>query len=177
MRFDLLIMRALLLNVAGVCLLYWGLDTGVVQSVFTKDQTFISESIVGVFLFGWVLCLYRIWQVSDSINHAEDGAVTTKERFNIASEICVSPIARISSLLVAMGIIGTMYGIIVALSQADLTQLADVSTVGQELTVMVGGLMTMFVSTITGLVTSAYLGLNLQLLENGFRKLYIKANV
>jgi len=174
---DVLIMRWLLLNSAGAVLLWYGWDTGTIQSVFFLDQTYISEAILTVFVFGWALCSYRIYQCSHALNRVA-GALRTifpdkRERFNITTEAYVSTVVRFNNSLLLMGIAGTMYGLVVAISGIDLNNLGDASTVGQELSKMMSGLHTMFVTTLTGLLSALWLGIHLTVLENAYRKLFL----
>jgi len=167
---DLLLMRAIILNFAGAILLYWGWDSGVLPGIISKDTTYITSAIILLFFYGLGLCLYRVYQVQQELNAIAELAIS-----DVAFDRMVTPICRVSSTLVALGIIGTIYGIIMALTEANLANLTNVSTVGSELSVMVNGLMTMFVTTIAGLTASTWLGLNIQLLENGYRQVYLHA--
>ena len=48
-RFDLLLMRAILLNAAGGFLLMVGLDNGTITDILAMDKSYISEAIIAVF--------------------------------------------------------------------------------------------------------------------------------
>jgi len=172
-RLDLLLMKTVILDFGFAVLLYWGWDTGTMSDIMSKDTTFISWSIIALFVVGLAWCHYLIIRVSIKINDDYDFP-TNADRHDTEANKAIAPLSRISSTLLSMGIIGTIYGIIIALSNANMANLTNLSTVGSELSVMVNGLMVMFVTTITGLVTSTVLSIYIVLLENGYRELYLK---
>lgn len=178
---DVISMRWLVLNVGGLVLLWYGIDTGVVGATFALDNTPLSEAIVAVFLVGWAYTSFRIWKVSNALNQVLQGKPCDfsprRERFMLTVEMHIAVVNRIMNMLLLLGISGTMYGLIVATSNIDVQKLADTATVGTQLGVLIDGLHTMFVTTLTGLITAIWLGIHLTILENSYRKLYVVRGV
>lgn len=178
MKLDLLAMRCLLLNVAGIVLLWYGIDSEVVLETFALDTTYISESIVFVFVCAMFLAWYHTYWCSRALNDAVKGKEnpyfpTRREAYIIYTEQPIVLINRLQNIMLLLGLAGTMYGLTVAVSGVDVARLGSIDDVGSELSKMIGGIHVVFVTTLTGILSALWTGLHLTMLENAYRKLFL----
>jgi len=177
-RFDLLLMRAILLNAAGGFLLLVGIDNGTIYEILSMDASYISEAIIAVFAFGLCLCMFRIWECSRAMNRAESGRSsgfpTQFDEFHVFCSQRRNPIDVCARLLFRAGLLGTVYGFLMALNEVDLANLSSADMVGREVGTVLSNMGIALVTTLTGVTTNIWLSLNQRMLEGGYEKLYGK---
>lgn len=69
----LLFYRWVALNVVGLAILLVFFLKGLVVPVFLADSSYIVYVISGLFLYGFVLCGYRVWKTSRELNWVKAG--------------------------------------------------------------------------------------------------------
>ena len=168
MKIDLLSMRAVLLSAAWLSLLWVGIDNGVVQELLARDETYISKTILLLFLYGYALVMYRTWECSNFLNNPHS-APSDPVSFSTRRD----PIDLVSKMLIRLGLFGTVYGFLLATGDLSISALTSIETAGAELGGITKGISVAFVTTLTGLVTSSILTLHQRLLEGGYEKLYL----
>lgn len=176
MKLDLLLMRAILLNAGGLALVWVGIDKGAVQNILSMDQTYISESILVVFAFGWLLCMFRIWECSRALNRAKretlTGFPTAYDEFHVYCSQRRNPIDVTAKLLPMGGLAGTVYGFLMAMSEMDVVNLTSSAMAGQEVGHVINYMGVALVTTLAGVITKIYLTMNQRMLEGGYERLY-----
>lgn len=173
---DLLLMRAVLLNSAGAALLWVGIDRGEVQAILAQDSTYISEGIIALFAFGLGQCLYRIWECSQALNRVGSGGVShAPSNIDDYSLWCArrrDPVDVTCRLLFRCGLLGTVYGFLMAMSELNAVNLTSAATAGAEIGDVIHYMGVAMVTTLTGGVTSVWLTLNQRMLEGGHERLF-----
>lgn len=158
--------------------MFIGIENGKLMELYAMDQTYISEAIVVLFALAWLLCLFRIWECSTALNRVENGRgsnfPTAMDEFQAYCSQRRNPVDVVNRILVDMGILGTMYGFLIALG-VDVSSLTSTETLGSEIGQVISGMRVALVTSMTGLATSIYLTLNQRLLEGGYERLYERA--
>ena len=155
---------------AGYFTLIWSADAG--------RLTFWSViSICVVFVVGLALAGYRIFGVSQELDwldvrpgvHAGDREATKLRLFSR-----IAHIRDFATLLVTMGLLGTVAGFTVALSGVSPETAGDVEAITPMVSAMVSGMSTALHTTIAGLVLNVWLMVNYRLLATATASLYAK---
>jgi len=167
-------MRTLLLIFIWASLLGLGLDNGVVQDLFSKDVTYISEAIIAFFAAGFILTIYRVFECSKALNSVSSKFPRDPERFQVFCDTRRDSVQTASDFLIRLGLFGTVYGFLLATSDMDMTALTSSEMAGAEIGGVVQGVSVSFVTTLTGLVTGTILSFHRRILETGYERLYLK---
>ena len=61
-RSFLLFLRFIILNVAAMAVISYGWMKGWISDVARQDVTHISIVIFGVFVCGWLICVYKVFR-------------------------------------------------------------------------------------------------------------------
>lgn len=133
----------LIFNVAAAALMAAAFIEGHAQAAFTPDKSILTWAIAGVFVLGLALCV-----------RAARGGPTR-------------PIGQVANALVMLGLIGTVWGFIVALSGVDPATAGDVSKVAQMVSKLVEGMGIALYTTLEGSVLALWLTVNRQMLQDG----------
>lgn len=176
MRIDLLAMRFTVLIAAFAVLVYIGIDNGTVPYILAKDTSLISEGILAFFAFGVLLCAFRVFECSIALNKAKHRTrhkfYLTKDSFEIAVRRRWEPIDLISRLLFRAGLMGTVYGFIVALGNVDFANLTSASLATTEIGHIIDDMHIALVTTLVGVTTNIILAILRRTLEGGYERLY-----
>lgn len=190
---HLLILRFVLLNLAGFGLLGAAWAQGLVEMVLTGDKTYLSVLIFLVFVGGLVLCTYKVWQTSSELDavrarYLEASSAVTRylhpmleldaeSRANLTGALRlklshrIAIVRHIGNSLVLLGLIGTVLGFIIALSGVDPQRASDISAIAPMVATLIAGMSTALYTTLVGAVLNVWLMANHQLLTSGTVKL------
>ncbi len=187
----LLLLRFLLVNILGVTLLGVAAAQGWVGMVFGNDPTRLTIVICIVFVFGLVLCAWKIFRTSRGLNEARvfdpasPGASevarhveavrdrTAQSRGISASALRqkyamrIATVRHVASSLVFLGLIGTVIGFIIALSGIQPDSVSEVGNILPMVSTLVRGMSVALYTTLVGAVLSIWLMVNYRLLATG----------
>ena len=170
---HLLLMRWLCLNVVLGILLIYADREGLVERAWTSDTTWVSTSIVVLFVIGWVGTLWRIAQCTHWLDELKYPTNTEAFKTKLASR--VRPYVWLARCMVMLGFFGTVYGMITALGLISASGVQDAAMAMQILSALVSGFNIALWTTITGIVCYFALMFNIQLLMGGYERLYTKS--
>jgi len=190
---HLLVLRFALSNLAAFALAAAATAQGWVGAVVLGDSSGLTAAILGIFLLGFALASWRIWEVSKALDAAEDGTksgVSWIRRYvndtasrdagarSISGATLQSRIAgriglvrHIANSLVLLGLIGTVMGFIIALSGISAETVADPNAVGPMVGSLLSGMATALYTTLAGSVLNLWLMMNFHMLVGGSARL------
>ena len=179
----LLFLRWLALNLTGAAILLAFYMRGLVVPVFLADSSYIVYVIAALFLYGMVLCGWRVWKTSRELNHVRNGdggkirdfaalsrgadRESVKEAFEIKLMARIGFVRYISSSLVMLGLLGTVVGFIMVLTQIPANAVGDASQVGKLVSTLTSGMGVALYTTLVGAVTNLWLNANYTILRTG----------
>lgn len=184
MKWDyLLFYRWLALNVVGFAILWVFHMNGMVEPVFLADSSYIVYVIAGLFLYGMVLCGFRVWKTSRELNYVKRGGKgklkefadksrqadreSVKEAFEIKLFARISFVKYISSSLVMLGLLGTVIGFIMVLTNISANAVGDAAQVGKLVGALTNGMGVALYTTLVGAITNLWLNANYNMLRTG----------
>ena len=97
------------------------------------------------------------------------GSIETALRLELAASI--APVRHLGSILVLLGLVGTVLGFIIALSGIDPDAATDVSAIGPMVSSLITGLGVALYTTLVGAVLNLWVMANYRLLESGATRL------
>lgn len=179
----LLFLRWLALNITGAAILLTFHLQGMVVPVFLADSSYICHVIAVLFVYGMVLCGWRVWKTSKELNHVRNGdggkiadfaalsrgadRESVKEAFEIKLMARIGFVRYISSSLVMLGLLGTVIGFIMVLTQIPANAVGDASQVGKLVSTLTSGMGVALYTTLVGAVTNLWLNANYTILRTG----------
>ena len=179
----LLFYRWAALYVVGVTILLVFFLKGLVVPVFLADSSYIVYVISGLFLYGFVLCGYRVWKTSRELNWVKTGGrgklkdfvdfsqravkESVKEAFELKLFARIAFIKYISSSLVMLGLLGTVIGFIMVLTNIPSNAVGDAAQVGKLVGVLTNGMGVALYTTLVGAITNLWLNANYNMLRTG----------
>ncbi len=175
----LLFYRFLGINAIGCALLYLSYLNNWVITVIEADVSNIVFIIFGTFVLGTILCAQKIWAISRETNKVRKGDVGKYEDYiqnlhhneHLAEALKLKVVGRIlfirllASILVSLGLIGTVVGFIMLLGG-----LPDVSTADQaaQMVATIGkGMGVALYTTLVGSIFNIWARFNFQILATG----------
>ena len=185
----LLLMRFLLINLTGFGLLFAAWMQGWIAQILAADDTNICKLIFALFMVGLVWSGQKVWLLSRELNTLQRGpsgepskvadfmtAIAGKDghtrtalgatlRLKLAHRI--APIRQIASMLVLLGLIGTIIGFVIALSGVNQDAVADPSAIGPMVATLLHGMAMALFKTLVGSVLNLWLMVDYRLLEGG----------
>jgi hypothetical protein len=187
----LLLLRFIVLNVAGIALVMAAHLQGWIEMAVLSDQTRLTVLIVGVFVTGWAICAGKIWRTSRELNLAKEfdpfrpkqsmalrylaqvrgrpgesrTLAASALRLKLSNRIGI--VRFIANMLVLLGLIGTVVGFIMALGGVDPQTSGDVSRISPMVATLITGMSTALYTTLVGSVLNIWLMLNYQILAAG----------
>jgi hypothetical protein len=187
MRPDLLIYRAILVNVIGFALLAIAALKGWIAELLAADVTDLVIVIFVVFLVGLAICAEKIITTSRRINRLlsaspdqpgpaglyVDGPpelLAEALKSKLFSRIAV--VRQFAAALVVLGLVGTVIGFIIALSGVTAEQASDVSGVRPMISTLVSGMSVALYTTLVGALLGLWLTINYRILSTGTATLY-----
>lgn len=185
----LLLLRFLLVNLVGFALLGAAFLQGWVTKALAADSTGIVLLIFGLFVFGLILCGWKIWRASHELNQIKafdplrpsrvggyltairlrsaDSRSITAELLKLKLSNRIGIVRHVANSLVLLGLIGTVIGFIIALSGVDVNLAADVDSVGLMISTLISGMSVALYTTLVGAILNIWLMVNYRLLLNG----------
>lgn len=182
-RDYLLFYRWTALNVVGFTILLVFHLHGMVVPVYIADTSYIVYVISGLFLYGLTLCGYRVWKTSRELNWVKLGGrgklkefqdlskradkESVKEAFEIKLFARIAHIKYISSSLVMLGLLGTVIGFIMVLTNIPSNAIGDTAQVGKLVGALTNGMGVALYTTLVGAITNLWLNANYNMLRTG----------
>ena len=186
---HLLVLRFALVNVVGC-----GLAAAVyfqhwLDPALAGDTRWLSLAIVGVFLYGLVLCAFKVHRVGQALERMRVARAVEAPwlaglapvdahlrpqvlRLRLLDQIAV--VRHVAGSLVFLGLVGTVIGFIVALSGVDPDATADVERVGPMVAQLVRGMSIALYTTLIGAVLHLWLMIDYRLLSSGALALFAR---
>lgn len=188
---HLLLAKYALLNGSAVGLLGVGYAHGYFDELIATDTTHLCAAIAGYFLVGVAITAKKAWWLAreldgrpgtktaeflDACSNVEPGA-----RAQLASALDVKlherivDVSNIATHLVILGLIGTVLGILIALTGIDPNNASDPNAIGGMVATLVAGFRVAFYTTLVGSVLNLILSRNYRLLEAAAAKVWAHA--
>lgn len=180
---NLLFYRWMAFNLVGLAILLVFFVQGLVAPVFLSDSSYITYVIAVLFTYGMVLCGYRVWKTTREINAVKNGGKgklrdfaelsartdreSVKEAFEIKLFARIAFVKYLSSSLVMLGLLGTVIGFIIVLTQVPADAVGDTSQVGKLVAVLTHGMGVALYTTLVGAITNLWLNANYTILRTG----------
>lgn len=180
---NLLFYRWMAFNLVGLAILLVFFVQGLVAPVFLSDSSHITYVIAALFAYGMVLCGYRVWKTAREINAVKSGGKgklrdfvelsartdreSVKEAFEIKLFARIAFVKYIASSLVTLGLLGTVIGFIIVLTQVPANAVGDTSQVGKLVAILTNGMGVALYTTLVGAVTNLWLNANYTMLRTG----------
>ena len=184
---HLLVLRFALVNVVGC-----GLAAAVyfqhwLDPALAGDTRWLSLAIVGVFLYGLVLCAFKVHRVGQALERMRVARAVEAPwlaglapvdahlrpqvlRLRLLDQIAV--VRHVAGSLVFLGLVGTVIGFIVALSGVDPDVTASVDKVGPMVTTLIKGMSIALYTTLIGAVLHVWLMIGYRMLATASFDLY-----
>jgi uncharacterized protein (DUF486 family) len=182
-RDYLLFYRWIALNVVGFSILLVFHLHGMMVPVYIADTSYIVYVITGLFLYGLTLCGYRVWKTSRELNWVKLGGrgklkefqylskradkESVKEAFEIKLFARIAHIKYVSSSLVMLGLLGTVIGFIMVLTNIPSNAIGDTAQVGKLVGALTNGMGVALYTTLVGAITNLWLNANYNMLRTG----------
>jgi hypothetical protein len=169
-----------LFGFAGLALLE---VNGWISKIYDGDPSKITVVIALLFLVGLTLTALRVNKLTKELNDVRTGQSARLRQYwelfdrrgeAVASQVTqirlyskIQWIKRIASSLVALGLIGTVFGAITFLLGVDVEALGDVDQIGSAFSVVLSGMGIALYTTLVGAVLNLWLTFNFGIVENG----------
>ncbi|MEM7292354.1 MAG: MotA/TolQ/ExbB proton channel family protein [Pseudomonadota bacterium] len=185
----LLLLRYMILNIAALAILGFLWMEGWITQMLEQDVTRITQIIIGVFIFGWVICSYKVFRCSQELNAVSqpddygpsraawylENAAKTRGDSRVAIAEClrsrlysrISVIRTVANNLIILGLIGTVIGFIISLSGVEAERVADVASVAPMVSTLIQGMSVALYTTLVGAVLHVWLTMCYQVLATG----------
>ncbi len=185
----LLFVRFILVNVVALALLSAVYLQGWLDGVLAAHLVELSYLIFLVFLYGLVLCGFKVWRHSVDLNGIKTGTPDPESRagkylnqtkkanpesrsiqvmalrLKLTDGIVV--VRHIANSLVLLGLIGTVIGFIIALSGVDPETVTQVENVASMVSTLINGMSVALNTTLVGAVLYVWLIVNYGILTTG----------
>jgi len=190
----LLFVRFALLNIVSASLLFAVYLQGWLDAMFVKNTQEFVFLIVLVFIYGLVICAFKVWRTCTELDEIRSGNPppdsragkyfatiyhndresrslgATVLRAKLTNRITI--VRHIANTLVLLGLIGTVVGFIIALSSVDPSASADSDTIAPVIARLINGMSVALYTTLVGSVLHIWLIVNHRLLATGTVNLY-----
>ncbi len=185
----LLFVRFALINIVAVAMLAGAYLQGWLDTVLSAHLVELSYVIFLVFLYGFVLCGFKVWRHSVDLNDIKAGTPDLESRagkyldqtrkadpesrsiqvmalrLKLTDGIVV--IRHIANSLVLLGLIGTVIGFIIARSGIDPAAATKVENVAGMVSTLINGMSVALNTTLVGSVLYVWLIVNYGILTTG----------
>lgn len=186
-----LLLRFVLVNVAGFALLGGAWLQGWIDTAWSSDSTYISHGIFALFLLGLAICGHRIWRTSGELNKARrfdpfhpepslalryvsevkgrsgDSRALAAASLRLRLTTRIGVVRFLANSLVLLGLIGTVVGFIMALSGVDPETSGDASAITPMVSTLIAGMSVALYTTLIGSVLNVWLMVNFHILAGG----------
>lgn len=156
---NLLIYKLIILNVLAVVWLATSdFQTKWFRDLFFSDTTKINYFTAGLFLFASLMLLWEAWQINRQVN-----AHATGEVFESSGDLWVTDLdwlERSAGWMLFLGLIGTLYGLMISLSAVNTGNLSSIEGIKQIAVQMMAGLRIELSTTIIGAIASFWMEVN-----------------
>lgn len=177
-----LLVNTFWLAILGAC---W--HQGWLSYIFAKDVTFISHGIAIGMLFALGVCFMRAMSIDKKLSEIE---VLGEEYTNSIEEIGehrradvsdalqtqllsgLSAVDYLATTALAVGVLGTVVGLIMGFSNLDPSAIQDISNVGPAVSQLLVGLSVAFHTTLVGGIANVWLKTNHFILFNATSSLF-----
>ncbi len=184
-----LVLRFALINVIAIGLVAAAYVQGWLAG-FAEPRTWImSLFIFVVFLWGLIVCGYRIIRLSNAIRDLKDKhrelaapfanwlerlktdqpeertLQASMARMSLANQI--GAVRYVANSLVFLGLIGTVIGFIIGLSGIDPAATTDVDKIAPMISELITGMSIALYTTLLGAILNIWLNLNLRIMTDG----------
>lgn len=190
----LLLVRYMLINVISASILFAFYIQGWLDAIFVKTTREFVLLIFAVFIYGLLICSFKIWQTCKELNDIRSGKPkpdsragkyfatiyshdresrsvgATVLRAKLTNRITI--VRHIANALVLLGLIGTVVGFIIALSSVDPAASADSDTIAPVIARLISGMSVALYTTLVGSVLHIWLIVNHRVLTTGTVNLY-----
>jgi hypothetical protein len=183
MHHWLLWSRFAALNLVGIAGLFLVWINGWVDRIVAGDSSRISILIFVLFLIGLVASAWRIDKVTRELDYLRmgEGGRLSEYRRAIASVSSsaatrslelrlfarIAFIRHIANTLVLLGLIGTVVGFVMALTDVNADTVSDVNQVSRMVGTLIEGMGVALYTTLVGSVLNIWLAANYQLVATG----------
>lgn len=185
----LLVMRFILVNLVACGLAVAAWLQGWLVGLNERTTLICSAVVVAVFVYGLVLCGIKIWRTSVALNALNAGSVPARsEAARYVAELSaagaenrsihigmlrmklghkIQIVRQIASLLVFLGLIGTVVGFIIALSGVRPEAVSQAESVTTMVATLIQGMSVALYTTLLGAVLNVWLNINHRILATG----------
>jgi hypothetical protein len=183
MHHWLLWSRFAALNLVGIAGLFLVWMNGWVDRIVMGDSSRITILIFVLFLIGLVSSAWRIDKVTRELDYVRMGqggrleayrtSVAANDRSTATRALELRLFSRIAfirhlaNMLVLLGLIGTVVGFVLALSNVNPEVVSDVNAVSGMVSQLINGMGVALYTTLVGSVLNLWLAANYQLLATG----------
>ena len=187
---DLTLTRFLTFNVGAFAALSGALFMGWPQEIVAADSSRITWAIAGLFAAGWLLCLWRVFEIGAELdaacNHggewlghyhdvrARRGEATARSVVDLRLRNRIAPVRQIAGVLVILGLIGTVIGFITAFAGVSTEAATDTAAAGRMITEAMGGMSVALYTTLCGAVGNIWLISCYRILQGGVNHLAVR---
>lgn len=190
----LLLFRFVLLNLVAAALVAAAALQGWLADMLAADDLHLVKLIGAVFLAGLIAAGARALKLSAELNAVRTGCLargskaawflTATAGRDGATRAALAGLLRlklqqrlaglryVASLLVLLGLVGTVVGFILALSGIDPATVGDAAAIGPMVSQLLEGMAVALYTTLVGSLLNIWLTLNCRLLESGAVHLY-----
>lgn len=190
----LLLVRYILINVISASIVFAFYLQGWLDAIFIKNTREFVFLIFAVFIYGLVICSFKVWQTCTELNDIRSGDpkpdsragkyfatiyAHDRESRSIGATVLrakltnrITIVRHIANALVLLGLIGTVVGFIIALSSVDPAASADSDTIAPVIARLINGMSVALYTTLVGSVLHIWLIVNHRLLTTGTVNLY-----
>ena len=186
---HLLLAHFLLVNVVAAGFAGAGYVQGWLDPIIEAPLLELSGVIVGVFLYGTALALWKVWRTSRELNDVRAGRAapgspahayqTARRAGNAADAENAAQVLRLTlsnrivvvrhfaNSLVFLGLIGTVIGFVIALSGVDPSSAGDANKAGAMVATLIEGMAVALNTTLIGSILYVWLIVNHRILATG----------
>ncbi len=185
----LLVLRFALINIVAFALTGAAWLQGWLEGLFEPVTAILSGVIFAVFLYGLLICAFRIWQTSVAINDMKAGGKTASAQaarymaapraksaesraiqinmLRLKASHRIQIVRNIANMLVFLGLIGTVIGFIIALSGVEPEAVSNPENVAAMVATLIKGMSVALYTTLLGAVLNVWLNINHRILSTG----------
>lgn len=163
--------RFLIMNAAGFAAALAAWRSGWIDRIIDGDQSHIIYLLFATFAVGVVLSGWRVWKIAAGLDRVKSGEIHYHGRpvDHRALELKlfgrISHIRHLANSLMLLGLIGTVLGLIQALTSLNGSSIGDAGAAARVIAGLVAGMGTALYLSLTGLVLSLWLNCNFQVLR------------
>jgi len=189
-----LFLRFALVNVVSAALVLAAWLQGWLDDALIGTSRWLCLIIIAVFVYGLVLCGLRLWQVgrelddlhedrpgghstaawylAQAVGAAAESRATAASLLRLRLSQSLASVRYIASVLVLLGLVGTVIGFIVALSGVDPQKVPSVENVAPMVARLINGMSIALYTTLVGSVLHVWLMVAQRILAGGSLALF-----